>query len=157
MLPFFLDVFSGRRVLALLAGFALVGTFSACLDLSPITATGSAPLGDAGLSDSHVQGPCEACGFADGGNPEPECVKDNADCAGDPVCNAIIVCMRATGCFEVLAGEEANRCGLPCVLGAGVSAPTDPSLGLALDVVGCVASRCPAVCFPETRDAESVP
>ena len=150
-------VFSVRPVKALLAGSIALGTLSACLDLSPVAATGSAPARDSGLSDGRIQGPCEACGFANSGNPEPACVRDNSDCTSDSVCNAIIVCMRETGCFEVLAGEEANRCGLPCVLNAGVSTTTDPSFELALRVVACAANRCADVCFPVSRDAESTP
>jgi hypothetical protein len=127
-------------------GIALA-VFSACLDLSPVEAeTPGFPEG--GLSDSRVRGPCEACAFG-GSTPSEKCAATFADCEQDAVCDAIVVCMRETGCFEVSGGEEVNRCGVPCVLGAGVNSPNDPALAGAVDVAGCAFEACPGLCFPE--------
>jgi hypothetical protein len=116
--------------------------------LNPVEA-GTPGLPEGGLSDSRVPGPCEACAFG-GSTPSAECSATFTSCEQDSVCNAIVVCMRETGCFEVTGGEAANRCGVPCVLGAGVSNPADPSLATAVDVAGCAYQACPEICFPES-------
>jgi hypothetical protein len=137
-----------RTAARLLAPLSVaLGVFSACLDLTPVEAD-TPGLPEGGLSDSRVPGPCEACAFG-GSTPSAECATTFAGCEQDAVCNAIIVCMRETGCFEVAGGEAVNRCGVPCVLGAGVNSPTDPALAAAVDVAGCAFEACPDLCFPE--------
>jgi hypothetical protein len=135
---------AGRVLAPILFATAIL---AACLDLSPVEAETPA-LPEGGISDSRVQGPCEACAFG-GTPPSEECTATYAGCEQDSVCNAIIICMRETGCFEVSGGEAVNRCGVPCVLGAGVSTTTDPGLTAAVDVAGCAYATCPDLCFPE--------
>jgi hypothetical protein len=139
----------------LAAGLLALGcVFNACLDLTPI---GESPVvGDGGLpvardASGADGGSCEPCFFSEADTGE-SCKETMDKCNATAPCAKIVRCMLDVGCYDGLGGEAANRCGLNCVLGAGVTSPVDPGLAAAVDMADCSHRKCPVLCFKDPPD-----
>jgi hypothetical protein len=95
--------------------------------------------------------PCLEC-FLSTRDGARTCDAEQMACDGTAPCRSIVDCMVATGCYDGFGHEAANRCGLPCVLAAGVQSPSDPGLLQAVEVAGCATTSCPGLCFRDPPD-----
>lgn len=143
-----------HRLRTRLLGFAILGcSFPGCLDLTPVGSTYQS-LADAaptGADASTSSGRCERCfyGHVDSG---VTCKDVEDTCNTTATCPKIVRCMLEVGCYDGPGGEAANRCGVNCVLGAGVTSPDDPGLAAAVSMANCSHQKCPALCFPDSPD-----
>ena len=121
---------------------------SGCLDPAPVTvtATGADASGDA--TSAAAVALCAECIMAPD-QPGPGCATEMAACAALPVCETIVACANAAGCFARGSLGAVEQCGLPCAAGSGL-ALGDPAYSAALQAFSCTVGPCGSACgLPE--------
>jgi hypothetical protein len=127
---------------------ALVG----CMDMNAVTVDGGLGSGISDTDAAHGISACERDLYPDSSTPSL-CAKAVQVCADTPRCPETIRCMFDKGCFLLGVSEDINRCSLPCVLGAGITTPSDPAVVNAVDLSGCADRSYPDACFPDDAGA----
>jgi hypothetical protein len=117
---------------SLLAVFAGVKGFGACLDVTPI------------LVETDAFDPDSSCLTC---LQQPDgCADLIVSCQADSICNPTYACMLARSCLDLRTVDDKINCGLGCIQEAGVHDIEDPAVAYLVSFLSCGRQRCPAPC-----------